>query len=412
MRILFIHQNMPGQFEHMARHLAKSPANDVWFITCRDDREIEGVKRIVYPRPPRDNFPEGAEPPNLTVHQQYIRHGLTVGRICVDLKNKGVRPDIIVAHPGWGEALFVKDVFGDVPLLNYCEFYYRAFGSDRDFYPGEGNTWTGVFNTRIANTHLLHSITSCDFGLSPTQWQKSQHPQAMQDKIAVIHDGIDTHSFRPHPQPQFELPNGRVLTAQDEVVTYGVRNLERYRGFDMFMRAVPEICARNPNAQVVIAGGDDVSYGQAPKDGLNWRQYMLKEVEVDPARVHFVGFLPLPQLVSLLQLSTAHVYLTMPFVLSWSMMMAMSTGCLVVASSTAPVKEVLRHEDNGLLFDYFKPAELAQQVSTALSNRRELWLVRQRARQTILDHYSLDHCLPRQLDLLTRITSGLARAAA
>jgi glycosyltransferase involved in cell wall biosynthesis len=258
MRILFIHQNMPGQFEHMARHLAKSPANEVWFITCRDDRPIAGVNVAAYKRPPRDEVPQGASAPDMSGQQQFIRHGLVVGRICIDLKKKGFRPDIIVAHPGWGEALFVKDVFPDVPLLNYCEFYYRPFGSDRDFYPGEGNTWSGVFATRVANTHLLHSLTSCDYGLSPTNWQMRQHPQEMRHKISVIHDGIDTRVLRPNSAAQFKLPNGRVLTPADEVVTYGVRNLEKYRGFDMFMRAVPEICRRHPQAQIVIAGGDEI----------------------------------------------------------------------------------------------------------------------------------------------------------
>jgi glycosyltransferase involved in cell wall biosynthesis len=302
-------------------------------------------------------------------------------------------------------------VFPDVPLLNYCEFYYRPFGSDRDFYPGEGKSWSGVFATRIANTHLLHSLTSCDYGLSPTHWQMRQHPEELRHKISVIHDGIDTRLLRPNSAAQFKLSNGRVLTPDDEVVTYGVRNLEKYRGFDMFMRAVPEICRRHPQAQIVIAGGDDVSYGTRPQDGVSWREHMLQEVPVDPERVHFVGFLPMGDLVSLLQVSTAHVYLTMPFVLSWSMMMAMSTGCAVVGSSTAPVTEVLRHRDNGLLFDYFKPDELAEQVGVALTNRAALGMLRQRARQTILDHYSLDECVPRQLDLLSRIVSGLVRAA-
>lgn len=411
MRVLFVHQNMPGQFEHMARSLGASGHNQVVFLTCREDREIPGVRRITYARPQKIVALGKDAPPDLSTQHHFMRYGLEVGRACVELRKRGFKPDVIIAHPGWGEAMFLKDVFPDVPFVNYCEFYYRAFGSDRDFYPGEGQTWSGVFSTRISNTHLLHSLAACDVGLSPTEWQKAQHPEGYKDKIRVIHDGIDTSAFRPSSSAEFRLPNGRVLTRDDEVVTYGVRNLERYRGFDMFMRAIPEICRRNPNAQVVIAGGDQESYGKPPKPGSTWREAMLEEVEIDPARVHFVGWLPIDQLVAMLQVSSAHVYLTVPFVLSWSMMMALSTGCVVCASSTPPVTEVVEHGKNGFLFDYFSPRQLASCVSEALTHAKDLEHIRMNARETVLDRYALDICLPQQLALLERIGRKSVMAA-
>lgn len=229
--------------------------------------------------------------------------------------------------------------------------------------------------------------------MSPTQWQKRQHPAEFHSRISIIHEGIDTNLVAPNPAQTFTLPNGKVLTRKDEVITYVSRNLEPYRGFHQFMRAVQEICQRRPNAQIVIVGGDDVSYGTRAPNGQTWREKMLQEVSIDANRVHFLGKIPYQHYLALLQVSSAHVYLTVPFVLSWSMLEAMSAGCLVIGSDTPPVREVLEHDKNGLLVDFFSPVNIAGRVDEVFVHAERTQAIREAARQTILERYEVRQSL-------------------
>jgi glycosyltransferase involved in cell wall biosynthesis len=317
------------------------------------------------------------------------------------LREDGFSPDLIVAHPGWGEALFLKDVCPKTPLLNYCEFFYHGRGADVGFDPDTPASLDAICRARARNAHLLLSLAECDRGISPTHWQRSTHPGEYQGKIEVIFDGIDTLTVRPDPAASFMLPDGRKLTRADNVVTYIARNLEPYRGFPSFMRAVPRILAEATDAQIVIVGGDEVSYGRSAPEGKSWREVMLAEVgPLDPARVHFLPRIPYPRYLSLLSVSTAHVYLTVPFVLSWSCFEAMASGCLVIGSRTPPVQEVIRDGHNGLLVDFLDPAGIARQVIDAIRSRENLSELRDRARATIEVTYALSQCLPAQLRLL------------
>jgi glycosyltransferase involved in cell wall biosynthesis len=337
MKILFIHQNMPGQFKHLAPAMARA-GHEVRFLTQRSDVDLPGVLRATYAKP---------RAAHETTHH-YVRllensvlAGQQVVRACLQFRREGFVPDVIVAHPGWGEALFVKDVWPHVPLLNYCEFYYGGEGSDIGFLPEEPADLDAICRVRARNAGHLLSLESCDAGITPTHWQHSRHPAPFRDKIRVIFDGIDSGLVRPAPRASVTLPGGGVLTAADEVITYVARNLEPYRGFPSFIRALPRLLELRPNARVVIVGGDEVSYGRSPPEAPNWREHMLREVSLDPARVHFTGRLPYAQYLALLQVSSLHIYLTAPFVLSWSCLEAMSAGCLVLASDTAPVAEAI-----------------------------------------------------------------------
>ena len=305
-----------------------------------------------------------------------------------------------MAHPGWGEALFVKDIFPRAPLLNFCEYYYGGVGSDIGFDRQEELTLDAVCRARARNANLLLSLEACDAGVSPTNWQRSRHPAALRDKIAVIFDGIDTQVVKPAKKAQFTLPDGSVLTRDDEVVTYVARNLEPYRGYPNFIRALPRLLELRPKARVVIVGGDEVSYGKPPEGSPNWREHMAKEVALDPARVHFTGKLGYAQYLSLLQVSSLHIYLTVPFVLSWSCMEALAAGCLVLASDTAPVKEVIADEVNGLLVDFHSPGAIAERAAAALAAGKSLDGLRKIAREQVIDRYSLAKCLPRQVRLV------------
>ena len=398
MNYLFIHQSMPSQFMHLAPALARQPGNRVVFLTQRAEARVAGVHSVVY-KPSRLARPETHHYTRL--YENCVLNGQQVLREVQALLRDGFRPDLIVAHSGWGEALFLKDVLPNTPLLDYCEFYYHGQGADVGFSADQPAGLDAACRARARNAHLLLSLDSCDRGLSPTRWQRDSHPAAYRDKIRVIFDGIDTARVGPDPAAVFTLPAGRTLTTADIVVTYVARNLEPYRGFPSFMRAVPAILRDSPAAHIVIVGGDGVSYGRGPPGGGGWRQHMLDEIgPIDASRVHLIGRLPYAAYLSLLQISTAHVYLTVPFVLSWSCLEALACGCVVVGSRTPPVEEVIADGENGFLVDFHDPAAIAAGVTIAVVRRRELAAMRAEARATIERHYALAYCLPAQLALL------------
>ena len=321
------------------------------------------------------------------------------------LKASGFTPDVIVAHPGWGEALFCKDVWPAVRLVMFAEFFYGTDGTDYSFDPEfAADTLAARMRLRIKNTAHLHALHAADAIYAPTQWQASQLPLAYRSKTQVIFDGIDTQHVAPNAQASIRLQReGITLNASNEVITFVNRNLEPYRGFHIFMRALPEILRQRPNAHVLIVGRDEVSYGSPPQAGGTWRQAMLAEVgsQLPMARVHFLGDLPYEDYLRVMQLSSCHVYLTYPFVLSWSCAEAMSVGRVVVASRTGPVTEVIEHGKNGLLFDFFDVAGLARQVVEVLSDPAAFSNLGVRARQTVIERYDLKtRCLPALLRLI------------
>lgn len=403
MRILFIHQNCPGQYKHIAKRLAANKKNEVFFIGKRNDRRIENCTHVVY-KPKRE---AGQQTHNyLRLAENGILHGQQVARACISIKEKGFTPDVIVAHPGWGEALYVKDIFPNAPLLSYFEFYYHSSGADVGFSPDETVSVDDRCRIRTKNIVNFMSLESADAGMSPTFWQYQQNPAEYQYKVSVIHDGVDTKACRPDPDATFTLPNGRTLSREDEVITYVARNLEPYRGFPQFIEAVQKIQKERPQAQVVIVGADGVSYGRKPKEGGTWKEKMLKEIPLDMERAHFLDAVPYDKFANVLRVSSAHIYLTYPFVLSWSMMEAMASGCLIIGSDTAPVREVLRDGENGLMVDFFKPDEVVEQVVRVMEHPDRMQDIREAARQTILDNYDLEKCMAAQITLIKNLVNG------
>lgn len=401
MKILFVHQNFPGQYLHLARHLGAIPGNQVIFITQRTDASLPGVRNIVY-RPARPVTPGIHH--YLADTEAGVLNAQNVARIALDLKTAGFIPDVMLGHNGWGELWYLKDVFPDTPLIGYFEFFYRRHGADVGFEPGSEELFDAGPRIRTKNLGNLLALDAVDAGQCPTQWQKSLYPPEYQAKLHVLHEGIDTQRLMPDGNARFRIPNTDIeLKAGDEVVTYVARNLEPYRGFPSFMRSLPSILKRRPNAQVVIVGGDETSYGPSLPDGQTFKQKMLVELgdALDLRRVHFLGKVPYPTFVKILQVSVVHVYLTYPFVLSWSMLEAMAAGCLVVGSRTTPVEEVIRDGENGLLVDFFSYEKIAERVIDVLADRSAYDAIRRDARRTIVERYDLQTiCLPAQLKLL------------
>ena len=399
-KFLFIHQNFPGQFVHVAAELARL-GHEVVALGIKG-RPVPGVKYLRYlPKAPSKVSEVEA---SIDFETKIVR-GTACAQVMAKLKNDGFTPDVIVAHPGWGESLFCKDVWPEARLVMFAEFFYRADGTDYNF-DSEFTTdsLAGRVRLRIKNTVHLHALHAADAVYSPTEWQKSQLPGEYLPKTRVIFDGIDTAVVQPEPKAFIHLKRENLkLTATDEVITFVNRNLEPYRGFHVFMRALPEIMRQRPKAHVLIVGRDEVSYGSMPKNGKNWREVMLAEVgaQLPMERVHFLGGLDYKDYLRVMQVSSCHVYLTYPFVLSWSCLEAMSCAKVVVASGTPPVREVIEHGKTGLLFDFFDVAALSRQVIGVLENPEGFAHLGAAARQRVIERYDLKtRCLPELLKLI------------
>lgn len=402
MKVLFIHQNFPGQFLHLAPELAKR-GHQCLALTDAKNNRASAIPVLRY----KHDTPE-VDPAATRLGRNYTLmsdRGVSVARAARQLRDeRGYTPDVIFGHSGWGETLFLKEVWPSAKLIVYAEFYYKGVGADVGFDP-EFST-AGFDQVMIAQgrtAHLGQALLHADAGVSPTEWQASTYPAPLRRMISVIHDGVDTDALAPDPAARFALPDGRVLHAGDEVLTFVNRNLEPYRGYHIFMRALPAVLKARPEAQVVIVGGDEVSYGVAPKGEKGWKEHILAEMrdQLDLSRVHFMGKVPYASFRALLHVSRVHAYLTYPFVLSWSMIEAMAAGCHVVASDTAPVTEAITDGQNGTLVNFFDVAAWSEKLTEALANPARFQPLRDAARQTALARYDLRrHCLPRMVDFV------------
>ena len=332
-----------------------------------------------------------------------VRRGQAVARACLALQREGFEPDLIIGHPGWGETMFLRDILPRTPILSYCELFYCSEGQDTNYVPETRIDLDGRCRIRAWNADLLTALNTMDRGLSPTRWQRDQHPSVFRDRIAVIHDGVDTSEVAPHPNARFDVPNGPSFAVGDEVVTFVARDLEPVRGFVMLMEAVPELLRRRPGAHIVICGGDGVSYGRPPPNGRTWRETMSSAVSLDPTRVHFVGKLARPEYLSLLRVSALHLYLSVPFVLSWSCIEALASGCLLLGSDVAPVREVVEDGVNGFLVDARDSALLARRAADLLARRTLLVDVQAAARQRAITEFELGRCLAQQTSLIREL---------
>jgi glycosyltransferase involved in cell wall biosynthesis len=400
MNILFIHQNFPAQFVHLAPALVAAGCT-VKALTI-GGRALTGVDVRPYTVTQQPALPTADLAYDMEVK---LRRATACAQAMRQLQSEGFAPQIIVAHPGWGESLFCKDIWPSAVLVAYGEFYYQVEGADHGFDPEFSiSTVESRMRLRMRNTALLHAYQAADAILCPTAWQKQCLPTELQAKATVIFDGIDTRRVAPDTHASIHLQRQNIRLAKgDEIITFVNRNLEPYRGFHSFMRALPDILAQRPNARCVMVGANAVSYGAMPTGFKNWREALLAEVgtRLPMDRVHFVGKVDYAHYLRLLQVSACHVYLTYPFVLSWSCIEAMSAGCTVVGSRTAPVLDVLEHNRNGLLFDFFDTSALTDQVCSVLAHPRDHIRLGEAARRDAIRQFDLKTvCLPAQLSLL------------
>jgi len=408
MRVLFVHRHFPGQFPHLARAFGARPGNRVAFITAAAEGEIPGVTRIVA-------NPRRASAPPTHHYVQYLEnavlHGQAAYRACMALRRRGFVPDLIYAHAGFGPGLYLKEAFPESPLIGHFEWYYHPHGGDADYLDDSAVTEDEALRIRTRNAEILLELAQCDQGLCPTAFQRDQFPAEFKAKLSVIHEGVDTRHFQPASAP-VSIP-GLSIPPEAEIVTYATRGLEPYRGFPQFMAALARLQRARPGLHAVIVGADAVFYGAPRTDGRSWKEAVLSSLPgLDTGRVHFLGRVDPETHLRVLQAADAHVYLTVPFVLSWSLMESMAAGCPLVGSDTAPVREVLREGDTGLLVDMREPAAIADRIAWLLDHPEEARAMGLRARADAIARYGLDRILPQHMALAHRLAAEHGRMAA
>jgi glycosyltransferase involved in cell wall biosynthesis len=405
LKFLFVHQNFPAQFLHIVRHLVAAKRHDVVFISEPNANEIAGVRKVPYAHPATDNKDTHIAAREL---ENGVRRAETVYRTAFGLKHLGYTPDIIIGHHGWGEMLNLRDLWPDVPMLGYMEFYYQHDKADVGFDPEFPASPLDFPRIRAKNAINHIALNLGGTGQTPTQWQLSTYPTWAKPNIELIWEGVDLDlcSADPSVRKKPLAVGDMIIKPTDKLVSYVSRDLEPYRGFHVMMRTLPDLMRARKDLKVVMIGGDGVSYGTAPHQGGNWRDVMLAEVgkHIDPSRVVFPGRVAYSTYLSVLRRSDAHAYLTYPFVASWSMREAMSIGCAVVGGDTEPVREFITHGKNGLLTPFLQPKTLATTILEVIEDKALNQSLRENARAYAERHLEMGEYLANYCRVIERLT--------
>ena len=404
MRILFLHHTFPGPFRHLAARLGALPDTEVVFLSERSRRDVHlpGVRQATVSGIQPVAAADRVERELL----QMLRYGSRFANALLKLRQEGFEPDVVYAHPRWGCSFFAQDVFPEAFHAVYAEWYYTR-GANYTFFTGGAPRPAAEFaQSRIRNLAQLNALAECQLAVTSTNWQREQYPQPLAGRIHVVHEGVDTDFFSPKPGERFCI-DGCDLSSARELVTFSGRGLEPFRGFPQFYKSLPRLLAARPECHVLIMASER----QGGDESVSLERLRL-EVPVDPRRVHFVGFRPYDDYRRLLRASTVHVYFTAPFALSAGLFESMSCGCLLVSSDTEPVREVLRHGENGFLCDFWDHEALADTVTELLARSAVMDPVRAAARERIVEAYNLRLQVPRHLDLLLSAYADWKKPAA
>ncbi|MBX9627240.1 MAG: glycosyltransferase [Gemmataceae bacterium] len=394
MNIVFIHQTFPAQFGHIASYLAKTHGFRCTFVSQAPPGFDDGVERVQYAL--RGGATEATHYSSRSF-ESAVWHSHAVFDA---LKARpDLRPDLVVGHSGYLNTAYLRELT-DCPIVNYFEYYYHTSGADMDYRPEFPNPEANRLRAHARNAVLLLDLEACDLGYSPTAWQRDRLPWTYRPKVRVIFDGVDTAVWR--PQPGRPRRFGRFAVADGvKLVSYVSRGMESIRGFDLFMRAANVVCRRRADVHFVVVGDDRVCYGGDAEftGNQSFKEWVLARDEYDLSRFHFTGTLPPGELADLFAVTDLHVYLTVPFVLSWSLMNALACGATVLASDTAPVREMIRDGENGLLTDFFDVEAMADRIEQVLDRPADYRHLGQNGAAMIRESYSLEACLPRMLHL-------------
>lgn len=406
MHVLYVHPNFPAQFGHIANYLVRERGWKCTFVSETPPGNVGGIDKVQY------KLAGGA-----TVKTHFCSRTFENGVWHCDAVYQAmkarpdVRPDLIVGHSGFGSTLFLRELYPDVPVVNLFEYYYQPHGpeSDMDFRRDLGWVTPEVkyLRSRCRNAMILLDLQNCDIGYCPTEFQRSRFPAEYAAKLRVVFDGVDRgvyHGFGEQLRPAgggVRRIAGREVPAGTRVVTYVSRGFESMRGFDVFMRVAKRIAAEYPDVIFFVVGADRIAYGGDADyiAGKSFKEWVLSREEFDLSRFVFTGLLPQGELARLLASTDLHIYLTVPFVLSWSMMDAMSCGAVVLGSETSPVKEMIRDGENGLLADFFDADGMAKKAVQVLKDPVAFRDLGRAAERMIDERYSLERVVPRMVEL-------------
>lgn len=394
MNILFVHDAFPGQFIHLFRHLHGEGKHRLMAASRQGSVAKLPCKQFVY------GLFDPAQSKKWAIGNASRNYelGISLARQLVALAGTEEEPDVIITHASAAAALFLKDIFPKARFVSFCEWYYQRPKLTKDQNLKLSSLIKSTHNTLLSNHAIEQNLLQSDAAYAPTAFQKEQLPALLQRQVSEIHDGIDTALYKPNPDAMLQVGDKR-FSAKDEIITYAARGMEPTRGFPQFMRTLETVLRERPAAQVIIAAEDRICYGDRKEEGM--KKWALDTLQLDWDRVHFVGLLPEKDFVKMLQISSLHVYLTMPFVLSWSMLNAMAVGTTVLASDSAPVREVIEDGKNGFLVPMEDVQVIAERMVTLLAqDQNDLTNVRIAARRTVLNTYSLEDCITRQLALM------------
>jgi glycosyltransferase involved in cell wall biosynthesis len=395
MHILFVHQNFPAQFGHIASHLIKRHGYRCTFASEKRSGKVGDIDCVQY-----------ASEGGATKHNHYCtrtfenstRHAL--GVYTAMKARPDIKPDLIVAHSGFGSTLFLRELYPDVPIINYFEYFYRTQNSDMDFRKDYPPQPLDFLRARSRNAMVLLDLDNCDAGYSPTEYQRDLFPSEYHAKVRTIFDGVDTAIWHPTPNLPREV-NGFKVPEGMKVVTYATRGMESMRGFDIFMKAAKKLSDRRKDVIFLIAGQDRVCYGGDERftGGKTFKEWVFAQDNYDQSRFVFLGLIPPTELAKLFNTTDVHIYLTVPFVLSWSLLNALGCGATILASDTAPVREMIKNGVNGVLFDFFNVEALAELASQLLDRKDEYKVLGKQGAAIIREKYSVDVCLPKMVEL-------------
>ena len=402
MNVLFVHQNFPAQFGPFAFRLAATPGWTCTFVSQKAEGVVRGVRCLKYALAggaTEKTHYCGRTFENAVWHAHAVHDCLKTA--------PDVKPDLILGHSGFGSTLFLRDLYPGVPVVNLFEYFYRVADSDLDFRPDFPSQPIDRLRARARNAMILLDLDNCDRGYCPTDWQRSRFPAEYQPKLTSVFDGVDTGLWTPTPDAPRRV-GGHDLPADLKIVTYATRGMESMRGFDVFMRAAQQVANRRRDVLFVVVGQDRVCYGGDAKHtgGKTFKEWVLGRGEYDLSRFLFTGLLPEAELARLFSLTALHVYLTVPFVLSWSVFNALACGAPVLASDTAPVREVIADGVTGLLRPFFDADAFAEAIDRVLDDPAAVRPLGEAGAKLVRERYSLERCLPRFVALLEAAAGG------